>query len=92
MSCAYFLAIEGYRVTVYEREQVLGGMLTLGIPAYRLPRGIIDAEIQTIRDLGVVFKTGTEIGRDVTIGELRDQGTKAFFCRYRRPGVQNPWD
>jgi heterodisulfide reductase subunit A-like polyferredoxin len=79
LTCAYFLAIEGYDVTVLEKHDVLGGMLTLGIPAYRLPRNIIDAEIQTIRDLGVQFKTGVEIGRDVTIGELRKQGFKAFF-------------
>ncbi|MGD9247401.1 MAG: FAD-dependent oxidoreductase, partial [Desulfobacteraceae bacterium] len=79
LTCAYFLAIEGYDVTVFEKHEVLGGMLTLGIPEYRLPRDIIDAEIQTIRDLGVTFTTGVEIGRDVTIGQLRDQGFKAFF-------------
>ncbi len=79
LTCAYFLAIEGYEVTVFEKHDVLGGMLTLGIPEYRLPRNIIEAEIQTIRDLGVTFKTGVEIGKDVTIGQLRDQGYKAFF-------------
>ncbi len=79
LTCAYFLAIEGYDVTVFEKHEVLGGMLTLGIPEYRLPRDIIDAEIQTIRDLGVTFTTGVEIGKDVTIGQLRDQGFKAFF-------------
>jgi heterodisulfide reductase subunit A-like polyferredoxin len=79
LTCAYFLAIEGYEVTVFEKHDVLGGMLTLGIPEYRLPRNIIDAEIQTIRDLGVQFQTGVEIGKEVTIGELRRQGFKAFF-------------
>ena len=79
LSCAYFLAIEGYEVTVFEKYDVLGGMLTLGIPEYRLPRSIIEAEIQTIRNLGVEFKTGVEIGKDVTIGQLRGQGYKAFF-------------
>ena len=79
LSCAYFMAIEGYDVTVFEKHAVLGGMLTLGIPEYRLPRNIIEAEIQTIRGLGVAFKTGVEIGKDVTIGQLRDQGFKAFF-------------
>jgi heterodisulfide reductase subunit A-like polyferredoxin len=79
LTCAYFLAIEGYDVTVFEKHPVLGGMLVLGIPEYRLPRDIIDAEIQTIRDLGVEFQTGVEIGKTVTIGELRKQGYKAFF-------------
>ncbi len=79
LTCAYFLAIEGYAVTVFEKLPVLGGMLTVGIPAYRLPRNIIEAEIQTIRDLGVEFKTGLEIGKDFTIGQLRHQGYGAFF-------------
>jgi len=79
LTCAYFLAVEGYKVTIYEKLPVLGGMLTVGIPAYRLPRNIIEAEIQVIKDLGVEFKTGVEIGRDFTIGQLRGQGYKAFF-------------
>ena len=79
LTCAYFLAIEGYEVTVFEKLPVLGGMLTVGIPSYRLPRDIIEAEIQVIKDLGVEFKTGVEIGKDFTIGQLRDQGYKAFF-------------
>jgi len=79
LTCAYFLAIEGYEVTVFEKQPILGGMLTLGIPKYRLPREVVDAEIQVLRDLGVEFKTGVEIGKDVTIGQLRDQGYKAFF-------------
>ncbi len=79
LTCAYFLAIEGYPVTVFEKHDVLGGMLRIGIPEYRLPREVIDAEIQTIRDLGVTFKTGVDIGKDVTIGQLRDEGFKAFF-------------
>ena len=79
LSCAYFLAIEGYAVTVFEKHDRLGGMLVLGIPEYRLPRRVIDAEIQTIRDLGVEFQTGVEIGKTVTIGELRRQGFQAFF-------------
>ncbi len=79
LTCAYYLAQEGYRVTVFEKLPVLGGMLTVGIPAYRLPRDIIEAEIQVIRDMGVEFKTGVEIGKDFTIGQLREQGYKAFF-------------
>jgi heterodisulfide reductase subunit A-like polyferredoxin len=79
LTCAYFLAIEGYRVTVLEKLPVLGGMLTVGIPAYRLPREIIAAEIQVIKDLGVEFRTGVEIGKDITIAKLRADGFKAFF-------------
>jgi len=79
LTCAYFLAIEGYAVTVFEKLPVLGGMLSVGIPAYRLPRDIIEAEIQVVRDLGVQFKTGVEIGKDFTVGQLREQGFKAFF-------------
>ena len=79
LTCAYFLALEGVSVTVFEKLPVLGGMLTVGIPAYRLPRSIIETEIETIRSLGVEFKTGVEIGKDFTIGELRRQGYQAFF-------------
>ncbi len=79
LTCAYFLAIEGYRVTIYEKLPVLGGMLTVGIPSYRLPRNIIETEIQVIKDLGVEFKTGVEIGKDITIAQLREEGYKSFF-------------
>ena len=79
LTCAYFLAIEGYQVTVFEKLPVLGGMLTVGIPSYRLPRDIIDSEIQVIRDLGVQFKTGVEIGKDITVAKLREDGFSAVF-------------
>jgi len=79
LACAYFLGIEGYQVTVLEKHEVLGGMLRIGIPEYRLPRDIIESEIQVIRDLGVRFETGVDIGNDITIGQLREKGYKAFF-------------
>ncbi len=79
LSCAYYLAIEGYSVTVFEKLPVLGGMLTVGIPSYRLPKDIIEAEIQVMRDMGIEFKTGVSIGTDFTISQLRSQGYKAFF-------------
>jgi NADPH-dependent glutamate synthase beta subunit-like oxidoreductase/NAD-dependent dihydropyrimidine dehydrogenase PreA subunit len=79
LSCAYYLAQEGYAVTIFEKDAVLGGMLATGIPAYRLPREIVEAELQLIRDLGVTMKTGVEIGIDQTIGELRGEGFQAFF-------------
>lgn len=79
LSCAYYLAVEGYQVTVFEKLPVLGGMLSVGIPSYRLPKDVIQAEIQVIRDMGVEFKTGVEIGKDFTVAQLRAEGYKAFF-------------
>jgi NADPH-dependent glutamate synthase beta subunit-like oxidoreductase len=79
LTCAYYLAQEGYRVTIFEKADLLGGMLTMGIPSYRLPREIVEAEIQLIRDLGVTMKTGVEVGKDKTIAQLRKEGFKAFF-------------
>ncbi len=79
LSCAYYLALDGYSVTVFEKEQQLGGMLTLGVPAFRLEKDIIDAEIAIIRELGVEFKTGVEVGKDVSLDALRKQGYAAFY-------------
>ena len=79
LSCAYYLAKEGYQVTIYEKLPVTGGMLSVGIPEYRLPRDIINAEVQVIRDMGVEIKTGVDIGKDITIEQLREEGYKAIF-------------
>jgi NADPH-dependent glutamate synthase beta subunit-like oxidoreductase len=79
LSCAYFLARKGYQVTVFEKNQSIGGMLLKGIPSYRLPRDLVDAEIKVIRDMGVEMKTGVELGKDVTIEKLRKEKFKAFF-------------
>ena len=79
LACAYYLAVEGYRVTVFEKYPVLGGMLTVGIPSYRLPRDVIAAEIDVIRSMGVELRTNVDIGKDITIAQLREQGFKAFF-------------
>lgn len=79
LSCAYFLARKGYPVTVFEKANVLGGMLTTGIPSYRLPKNLVEAEIQVIRDMGVEMKTDVEFGKDVTVEKLRNDGYKAFF-------------
>ncbi len=79
LTCAYYLAQEGYRVTIFEKASKLGGMLTMGIPSYRLPREIVEAEIQLVRDMGVTMQTGVEIGIDTTIAHLRDEGFEAFF-------------
>ena len=78
LSCAYYLAVKGYPVTVFEKEKAVGGMLTMGIPSFRLEKDVINAEIDVLRELGVTFKTGVEIGKDLTLDELREQGFKAF--------------
>ena len=79
LSCAYYLALDGYTVTVFEKEQQLGGMLTLGVPAFRLEKDVINAEIDILRALGVTFKTGVEVGKDISLDELRKQGYYAFY-------------
>ncbi len=79
LTCAYYLAQEGYPVTIFEKTDGLGGMLTLAIPPYRLPREIVEAEIELLRDLGVAFRTGVEVGKEKTIAQLRKEGFKAFF-------------
>lgn len=79
LSCAYYLAVDGYRVTVFEKQQQLGGMLTFGIPAFRLQKDIVNAEIDVLRELGVEFKTGVDVGKDVSIAQLREQGFEAFY-------------
>jgi len=79
LTCAYDLSLDGYDITVFEKEKILGGMLTLGIPSYRLEKDVINAEIDVLREMGVKFQTGIEIGRDITIKALREQGYNAFY-------------
>ena len=79
MSCAFFLAQMGYPVTVFEKNKVPGGMLVTGIPAFRLEKDIVNAEIDVLRQMGVEFNCGVEVGKDVTLAELRRQGYKAFY-------------
>ena len=79
MSCAYYLAERGYRPTVFEKEHRPGGMLMNAIPSFRLEKDVVEAEIDILRELGVEFRCGVEVGRDVTIQQLRDEGYKAFY-------------
>ena len=79
MSCAFFLAQKGYPVTVFEKHRHPGGMLTHGIPGFRLEKDVVDAEIEVLREMGVEFKCGVEVGKDVTLAELRAQDYKAFY-------------
>ena len=79
MSCAYFLANMSYKVTVFDKNAVPGGMLTLGIPSFRLDKDVVNAEIDVLRQMGVEFRCGVEVGKDITIQQLREQGYKGFF-------------
>lgn len=92
LSAAFYLAEKGYRPTVFEKNEKAGGMLQYGIPSYKLEKDVIEAEIDVIREMGVEIKTGIEVGRDITLKELRGQGYKAFYIAIgcsagRRPGV-----
>ena len=79
LSCAYFLALKGYKPTVFEKNQKAGGMLVYGIPSYKLEKDVVEAEIQVLRELGVEIRCGVEVGRDITLDQLRQQGYKAFY-------------
>ena len=79
MSCAYYLAQKGYPVTVFDRNPVPGGMLTLGIPSFRLEKDVLNAEIDILKEMGVEFRCGVEVGKDVTIQQLRVEGYKGFY-------------
>lgn len=79
MSCAYFLAIEGYSPVVFEREAAPGGMLMNGIPNFRVDKAVVQSEIDVLKEMGVEFRCGVEVGKDVTIQQLRDEGFKAFY-------------
>lgn len=79
LSCAYYLAMDNYAVTVLEKQEKLGGMLALGIPFFRLEKEVVNAEIDILKEMGVEFKTGVEVGKDVTLDDLRNQGYKAFY-------------
>ncbi len=79
LSCAYYLATKGYYPVVFEKNEKPGGMLTYGIPSYKLEKDVIDAEIEILKELGVTIKCGVEVGKDVTIASLREEGFKAFY-------------
>ena len=79
LSAAYFLARKGYKVTVFEKLPVAGGMMAVGIPAYRLPRDVLADEIKIIEEMGVEIRTGVTFGEDVTLGGLKEDGYMAVF-------------
>ena len=79
ISCAYYLAEKGYKPTIFEKNEKLGGMIVYGIPSFVLEKNIVEAEIDILREMGVEMKTGVEVGKDITIAKLREQGYKAFY-------------
>ena len=92
LSCAFYLAEKGYKPVVFEKMPRPGGMLTYGIPSFKLEKDVIEAEVEVIREMGIEFRYGVEVGRDVTLAELREQGFAAFYVAIgcqggRLPGV-----
>ena len=94
LTAAYYLAVMGFKPTVFERNKKPGGMLMYGIPEYKLEKDVIEAEIEVMKDLGVEIKCGVNVGEDITIEELKKQGYKAFYIAIgcqggKRPGIEN---
>ncbi len=92
LTCAFYLAERGYTPTVFEKNAEAGGMLRYGIPSYKLGKQVIAAEIDVMKEMGVEIKTGVEVGKDITLAQLREQGYEAFYIAIgcsggRRPGV-----
>jgi len=90
LSCAYYLALKGYKPTIFEKSNYPGGMLRYGIPSFVLENNVIDAEIEIIKELGVEIKCGVEVGKDITLDELRSQGYKAFYVAIGCQGGNKP--
>ena len=78
LSAAYYLALMGHRVTVYEKQKQLGGMMRYGIPSYRLPRQLLEAEIASILSVGIQVRTGVDVGTDITFDQLK----RRYDCLY----------
>ena len=92
LSCANYLATMGYKPTVFEKNEEPGGMLRYGIPSYKLDKAVIKAEIDIMKEIGVEVRTGVEVGKDITIAQLREQGYKGFYVAIgcqggRLPGI-----
>ena len=92
LSCAYYLAERGYTPTVFEKNAVPGGMLVYGIPSYKLEKDVVAAEVDVLREMGVEIRCGVEVGKDITLDELRAQGYQGFYVAIgcqggRLPGI-----
>ncbi len=90
LSCAYFLATKGYKPAVFEKNEIPGGMLQYGIPSYKLDKAVVKAEIDIMREIGVEIRTGVEVGKDITIQQLREQGYRGFYVAIGCQGGKLP--
>jgi NADH-quinone oxidoreductase subunit F len=88
LTCAYYLALEGYPVTIFESLPVAGGMLATGIPDYRLPKDVLDYDIELIKRLGVEIRTNTTVGVDVQVSELREAYRAVFLATGAHKGLK----
>ncbi|MBO4919912.1 MAG: FAD-dependent oxidoreductase [Erysipelotrichaceae bacterium] len=94
LSCAYYLATKGYKPVVFEKNEYPGGMMRYGIPSYKLEKDVIEAEIDVLRELGVEIRCGIEIGRHLSLDDLRKEGFEAFYIAIgcqggKLPGIPN---
>ncbi len=90
LTCAYYLAVMGYSPVVFEKNETPGGMMVYGIPSYKLPRDVVAAEIDILRELGVEIKCGVEVGKDITLDQLRSEGFEAFYIAIGCQGGRKP--
>lgn len=90
LSAAYYLATKGYKPVIFEKNVRPGGMMTYGIPSYKLEKDVIEAEIDVLRALGVEIKCGIEVGKDITLNELREEGYQAFYIAIGCQGGRIP--
>ena len=79
LSCAYYLSLKGYPVTIFERLGEPGGMAAMGIPDYRLPRDTVGYEAEIVKRLGVEIRYNTQVGKDITLSQMFEQGYQAIF-------------
>lgn len=89
LTCAYYLAQMGYEPVVFERNEKPGGMMTYGIPAYKLPKDVVDAEIDVLRQMGVQIRCGVDVGTDITLDDLRREGFSAFYLAIGAQGSRD---
>jgi NADH-quinone oxidoreductase subunit F len=88
LTCAYYLALEGYKVTIFESQPLPGGMLAVGIPEFRLPREALNFEIEKIMKLGVEIRTNTRIGKDIRLSELKEEYQAIFIAAGAHKGLK----
>ena len=88
LTCAYYLALEGYKVTIFESLPVAGGMLAIGIPEFRLPKDVLEYEINRIKKLGVEIKTNSTIGKDISLEKLKEDYKAVFIAIGAHKGLK----